>query len=179
MASTTIIPLDQYLSTIYEPDCDYVDGILEDRHVGEYEHNSVQQAILFWFYMRGRAWGIRAIQEQRTRVASTKVRLPDISVFLRGKPIEQVFTKPQLIAIEVLSPEDRRSRMDEKIANYRAFGIPHIWVVDPMERAGWDCSAGDCTPAVRFEVPNTPIYLALPELFEQLDRESEDEPSDE
>ncbi len=113
--------------------------------------------------------------EQRTRVASTKVRLPDVCVFRRGEPIEQVFTRPQLIAVEVLSPEDRRSRMDEKIANYRAFGIPHIWIVDPAERAGWDCSSGEWTPAVRFEVPNTPIYLDLPELFAQLDRDLTDD----
>ncbi len=60
MASPGTVSLQEYLTTVYEPDCDYVDGVLEDRNVGEYEHNSVQQAILFWFYTRGRAWRIRA-----------------------------------------------------------------------------------------------------------------------
>ena len=179
MASPGAVPLQQYLTTVYEPDCDYVDGVLEDRNVGEYEHNLVQRAILFWFYTREREWRIRAIQEQRTRVASTMVRLPDVCVFRRGTPIEQVFTRPQLIALEVLSPEDRRARMDEKIANYIAFGVSHIWVVDPLTREGWDCSTGDWIRTFRFEVPNSPIYLALPELFEQMDREREDDPADE
>lgn len=176
MAPTITIPLERYLSSVYEPDCDYVDGALEDRHVGEYEHNVVQRAILFWFYVRERAWHIRSIQEQRTRVSSTKVRLPDVSVFSRSAPIEQVFTRPQLIAMEVLSPEDRRARIDEKLANYRAFGIPHIWVVDPIERVGWNCSSGEWLTATRFEVAGTPIYLDLAELWDQLDREREDEP---
>ena len=175
MAASASIPLQQYLTTVYEPDVDYVDGVLEDRHVGEYGHNIVQRAILFWFYTRERAWRIRAIQEQRTRVASTKVRLPDISVFWRNIPVEQVFTRPQLIAVEVLSPEDRHSRVDEKIANYIAFGVQNIWVVDPLARAGWDCSSGDWSSRSRFAVATSPIYLDLPELFKQLDREREED----
>jgi len=39
--------------------------------------------------------------------------------FLRDISIEQVFTKPQLIAIEVLSPEDRHSRIDERFEELR------------------------------------------------------------
>jgi Uma2 family endonuclease len=112
MATTAAhISLDTYLTTPHQPDVDYVDGVLEDRNVGEYDHNAVQMAILFWFHQHGKEWRIRSIQEQRTKVASTKVRIPDVCVFSRDVPIEQVFTKPQLIAIEVLSPEDRRSRI--------------------------------------------------------------------
>ena len=51
MATTTQISLDTYLTTSYEPDMDYVDGLLEDRNVGEYGHNIVQRAILIWFYL--------------------------------------------------------------------------------------------------------------------------------
>jgi len=58
--------------------------------------------------------GYRAIQEQRTRVDVTKTRLPDVSVFSRELPIEQIFTRPQLIAIEVLSPEDWHYRIAER-----------------------------------------------------------------
>jgi Uma2 family endonuclease len=112
MATTAAqISLETYLTTSYEPDVDYVDGVLEDRNVGEYDHNIVQRAIMIWFYLHERDWRIRSIQEQRTMVASTKVRIPDVCVFSRDVPIEQVFTRPQLIAIEVLSPEDRRSRI--------------------------------------------------------------------
>jgi Uma2 family endonuclease len=119
MATTTQISLETYLTTSYEPDCDYVDGVLEERNVGEFDHNMVQRAILFWFYLHEREWRIRSIQEQRTKVASTKVRIPDVCVFSRDVPIEQVFTKPQLIAVEVLSPEDRHSRVDARLKNFR------------------------------------------------------------
>jgi hypothetical protein len=34
MAAATLVSVEEYLSTSYDPDCDYVDGELEDRNVG-------------------------------------------------------------------------------------------------------------------------------------------------
>ncbi len=167
--ATTAVSIEEYLSTAYEPDMDYVDGELVDRYVGEYDHPSVQAAILFWFDQRAKEWRIRAIQEQRTRLAASRVRIPDVSVFSRELPLEQVFTWPQLIAIEVLSLEDRHSRMDKKIRNHLDFGVGHVWVVDPTTRIGWDCSDGNWVRKERFEVAGGPIYLSLAELFAGLD----------
>jgi Uma2 family endonuclease len=174
MSTTTHISLDTYLTTPYRPDVDYVDGMLEDRNVGEYDHNVVQQAIQIWFYTHGKEWRVRSIQEQRTRVASTKVRIPDVCVFHRDAPIEQVFTRPQLIAIEVLSPEDRRSRIEARMNNLRDFGVPNCWVVDPATRSGWDLSDGNWVSKERFEVADSPIYLSLSELFTKIDEDNAD-----
>jgi Uma2 family endonuclease len=174
MATTAQISIDTYLTTSYRPDVDYVDGVLEDRNVGEYDHNVVQMAILFWFHQHGREWRIRAIQEQRTRVASTKVRIPDVCVFSREAPIEQVFARPQLIAIEVLSPEDRRSRIEARLNNFREFGVANLWVVDPQTRSGWDLSDGSWVRKERFEVAGSPIYLSLSELFQKIDEDNAD-----
>jgi Uma2 family endonuclease len=169
MATTARIPIEVYLHSSYEPDAEYVDGGIEERNVGEYDHNAVQKAVLIWFYLHEKEWNIRSIQEQRTRVAATRVRLPDVSVFTRDVPVEQVFTRPQLIAIEVLSPEDRRSKLDEKIADYMQFGVQNIWIIDPKKQLGWDCSMGDWVPAETFSVANTSIYLSLRELFDSID----------
>ena len=174
METATPVSLETYLTTSYEPDVDYVDGALEERNVGEYDHNIAQRAILIWFYMHEKEWRVRAIQEQRTKVASTRVRIPDVSVFSRDIPIEQVFTRPQLIAIEVLSPEDRHSRIDERLRNFASFGVPHLWVVDPATRVGWDCSDGNWVRRERLEVSASPIYLSLPELFAKIDEDNAD-----
>ena len=39
-----------------------------------------------------------------------------------------------MIAIEVLSPDDRAGYLEEKIADYLAFGVPYIWVINPETR---------------------------------------------
>ena len=92
-------------------------------------------------------------------MSSGNVRLPDVSVFPRDFPIEQIYTRPQLIAVEVLSPEDRQSKVQERLADYIDFGVANIWFVDPRKRIGWDCTSGDWIRKHRFEVEASPIYL--------------------
>ncbi|HEY3707173.1 MAG TPA: Uma2 family endonuclease [Terracidiphilus sp.] len=169
MATSTRIPIEQYLKTPYEPDAEFVNGEIEERAMGEYDHNMVQWAILDWFRRHDKQWQTRSVQEQRTRLSADIIRIPDISVWERSVPIEPVFSHPQLIAIEVLSPEDRQSRMQGKVEDYRRFAVRHIWVVDPTRRVGWDCSDGNWMRATRFEVSGSPIHLDLDELFRELD----------
>jgi len=33
--------------------------------------------------------------------------------------------------VEVLSPDDRAGDLEEKIADYLAFGVPYVWVINP------------------------------------------------
>jgi len=148
MATATHITIEQYLKTPYEPDAEFVNGEVEERNVGEYDHNLVQWAILDWFRRNDKRWKTRSIQEQRTRLPWGNVRIPDVSVCARDAAVQPVFSEPQLIAIEVLSPEDLHSKMQERIEDYRRFGVRHIWVVDPVKRRGvgllgWELDPGD------------------------------------
>ena len=54
MATETQVALEEYLSTVYEPDCDYVDGELEDRNAGEHDHSDLQSEIIHYFRNRRR-----------------------------------------------------------------------------------------------------------------------------
>ena len=42
MAIASLIPLEEYLSTSYDPDREYVDGRLVERNVGELDHSYLQ-----------------------------------------------------------------------------------------------------------------------------------------
>jgi Uma2 family endonuclease len=169
MATSTRIPIEQYLMSSYEPDAEFVNGEVEERAVGEYDHNVVQRAILLWFHLHDKEWQTRTIQEQRTRLKSGNVRIPDVSVWPRSTPVQAVFTSPQLIAVEVLSPEDRQAKVQEKIDDYRQFGIGYFWIVDPVKRLGWNCSDGNWLRQSRFEISGSPIHLDLEDLFRELD----------
>jgi Uma2 family endonuclease len=169
MATTAHVSLEQYLKTPYEPDAEYVRGEIQERNLGEYDHNTVQWAILSWFRQHDKEWQTRTIQEQRTQLDSDTVRIPDISVWAREVPVQSVFDQPPLIAIEVLSPEDRHSRVQEKIEDYRRFQVRSVWIVDPVKRLGWDCSDGNWTRKNRFEIQESPVYMDLSELFRELD----------
>lgn len=137
MKTHTIVPVEEYLSTVYRPDCDYVDGVVEERNVGENDHAYWQREILFYLRTCERELGIYVIQEQRVQIGPSRFRVPDISVMLGGRPTEPIFTTPPLICIEVLSPEDRFSRLQHRIDDYLGFGVREVWVVDPKTKRAW------------------------------------------
>jgi hypothetical protein len=46
MSTTTRVSLEEYLNSVYEPDCDYVDGVLEERNGGKQRHGETQSLII-------------------------------------------------------------------------------------------------------------------------------------
>ena len=128
MEPTTLVSVDEYLSSVYEPECDYVDGEIEDRNVGEKDHSKLQFRIQM---LLSRVPGISIFPEVRIRVSPTRFRVPDVAVYLT-EPSEQVFTTPPFLVVEILSPEDRWSRLTRKLEDYFAMGCRNIWILDPV-----------------------------------------------
>jgi Uma2 family endonuclease len=67
--------------------------------------------------------------------------IPDVAVFYPHEP-GLVPDTPPLIAIEILSPDDRLTKVREKLEEYRAWGVPHVWLVDPHSRRLYSCDEG-------------------------------------
>src|SRR5579863_5378854 len=59
MPSRTLVSVDEYLHTSYHPDCDYVDGDIVERNVGELDHSELQGEIYAYFRSLGRKLNIR------------------------------------------------------------------------------------------------------------------------
>jgi Uma2 family endonuclease len=65
------------------------------------------------------------------------VRGPDVSFYSierHPEPPDRYFEIPPDLAVEVLSPDDRRSKVREKIREYIAKGVKLVWLVDPEAR---------------------------------------------
>ena len=137
-----MLSLEHYLESAYEPDCDYVDGYLEERNVGEWDHSRLQTKIGAYFIANYEALGMRAATELRLRVASDRVRIPDLCVFLTD-PRERVPSTPPFLCIEILSPEDRMSRLEVRINDYLAMGVRYVWIIDPETRQAFTATAAE------------------------------------
>jgi Uma2 family endonuclease len=132
--SAALISVAEYLRTAYSPDCDYVDGEVLERNVGEKDHSTLQGEILYYFRSRKKEWKIVVYPEQRVQVSPKRFRIPDVCVYVGEGPKDQIFRTPPFICIEVLSPEDRTARFQQRIDDYLKFGVPYIWVIDPVTR---------------------------------------------
>jgi Uma2 family endonuclease len=167
MATILHIPLHEYLSLSYRPDCEYVDGEIRERNVGKYEHARVQALLARWFGNHEQEWGAQVVTEQRVQVSPTRVRIPDVTLLAPGAQPD-VIVEPPLLVIEILSPDDSYSDTQERARDYREMGVGTAWIIDPKTRTGRVCSGTEWVESSRLEVKGTPLFVNLPDIFNQL-----------
>ncbi|MDQ2900775.1 MAG: Uma2 family endonuclease [Acidobacteriota bacterium] len=129
----TLVSVEEYLHSSYEVDCDYVDGELVEREVGERDHSELQGYIHAYYLARKRKWGVYPFVEQRIRISERRYRVPDICITV-GRPREQIFTVAPLAVFEVLSPRDRVNRVQARIDDFLSIGVRYVWVIDPRKQ---------------------------------------------
>jgi Uma2 family endonuclease len=169
-AAPALISLEKYLNTVYRPDRDFVDGEIERRNVGEFDHNRIQGLLNTWLTIHEAEWNIISVPEQRIRVTESRVRVADVCALRAETPVEQVTETPPLLCVEVLSPKDRLSRTILVMEDYLQMGVQHLWVIDPRYRVAYTYNASGLLKLVgdEFTIPGTPIYVDVPSLFARL-----------
>ncbi len=150
MASATLIPVSEYLTTAYRPDCDYIDGELQERNLGERPHALLQQILGTIFHVNRRTWKTIALPEQRVQVAPTRYRIPDLCILHQSDPADAIVRNAPWICIEILSPEDRLQRLQERIDDASTTVLQE-------------------TPNGEFIMQGTPIRISLAEVFAEFD----------
>ena len=169
MASRTLISVEEYLRTSYRPDCDYIDGEVVERNVGETDHSWLQRVLGAYLFERRHKWGITVLPEQRVQVSANRFRIPDICVVQGPKPTEQILTKPPFICIDILSPEDRWPRVQQRIDDYLAMGVPYVWVLDPVTKSAYAATPADRIQQVTtgiLKTVNPSVEVPLSEIFD-------------
>lgn len=173
MATYSAVPVEEYLRTSYDPDMEFLEGHLLERHVGEYFHSRLQLLLGIALGLRERERRFRVFTEQRVRVAESRYRIPDICVKALPHEVTRVLNRPDL-AIEIVSPDDEASEMLVKIGDYLASGIPHIWIVDPYKRTLVEADQSGIRQVATRKL-STPLVgdIDFGELFRQLDEPAE------
>jgi Uma2 family endonuclease len=166
MGVASLITEEQYLHTSYEPDCEFEDGVLIERNVGEEQHSWLQAMLIVYFVQRRHLWNIQAYPEQRVRLRKGRYLIPDVCVISGPRSTEPVLTQPPLIWIEILSSEDRPIRVNRKVREILDFGVPNVWVIDPetLEAEAHTPSGSHAVIDGVLRVEGTPIEVALQDL---------------
>ena len=154
MGVRTAISIDEYLHTSF-PDLDreYWDGELRERTVPDYLHSRTQALLVFFFELLRRKLSLYPCSELRLKLRDGLYLIPDVCVF-RQPQSSSIPDQPPFIAIEILSPDDRMNAVREKLDQFKAWGVAHVWLVDPHSKRMYSCDQG------LVEVP----VLSVPEL---------------
>jgi Uma2 family endonuclease len=161
MNARTGISVEEYLHTSFPGlDREYRDGEIVERSLPTYLHGKVQGLLFAVFLCRQEVF---PCVETRMKVRTGLYLIPDVAVFYPQEP-EQVPETPPLVVIEVLSPDDRMAAVLEKLEEYRAWGVSHVWLVDPHSRRmyAWDAGLKEVERLAAVEVG---VEIGAAEIF--------------
>jgi Uma2 family endonuclease len=165
MGTKAAISEEEYLHTSFPGvDCEYRDGELVERTMPDFLHGETQLALGAFFLSFRKKLSVFASTEARLKLRGGLYLIPDVSVFWPSRPA-LLPENPPLIAIEVLSPDDRLNAVREKLQEYRAWGVGHVWLVDPHSRRLYTCDTG-LTEVTSFFVPELNLTLGPEQIFD-------------
>ena len=122
--------------------CELVDGVLVEKAMGFMESNLACVLIqLLMNFLEHNRLGVVAGEGGMIRLAPGLVRIPDVSFVSRDQfPDGRVGREPvpslsPTLAVEVLSPSNTKTEMDQKLRDYFAAGSKLVWYLDPADRS--------------------------------------------
>lgn len=169
MTAKVLMDVDEYLRTSFEgSDCEYLDGEIVERNMGEIPHGDVQSTLsrLLWRYRK--TLGIRVLTEIRIQINPRRFRVADIAAWKDDNIGTGIPTVPPFLAVEILSPEDRMVRMAPKVQEYLSIGVQWVWVIDPEVRAALVYSQAhpEGAPSTILKTENPEIQIPLESAFD-------------
>jgi Uma2 family endonuclease len=165
MESKAALSVEEYLHTSFPGlDKEYRDGELVERTLPDYPHGRTQLLLGAYFLELSKARSLFPCSETRMRLRPGIYLIPDIAVFHPVKP-PRIPETPPLIAIEILSPDDRWNAVRDKLQEYRDWGVPHVWLVDPNAKRMYTCN-GELHEVATLTIPELGIELKPANIFE-------------
>jgi Uma2 family endonuclease len=160
MQARTLISEDEYLRMTFDgPAMEYVNGELVERSVPSNFHSKVQVELSYIFRNLQGRMPLFARSELHLPLAPRVWRIADLAVYANQEPAEAYPSAPPLIVIEIVSPDDKHEELMVKLEDYLAWGIPHIWLVDPGLRRLHVYSDGGLKAVEAFELPEFGVRI--------------------
>ena len=98
MSTAVLVPLADYLGHTTDPDCEYLEGRLVERNVGEISHGDAQGRT--YAFVLSNMPGFWPGVEIRVQVRPERYRVPDVVIVRGGRPAGRIITVPPEIAVE-------------------------------------------------------------------------------
>jgi Uma2 family endonuclease len=163
MSTTALIPVEQYLRHSEKPNCEYKEGVLYPKALPTKFHSIIQRVLMTLLQNQG----VQAFPELTVRISPTRYLVPDIAV--AGDFPGPYATEPGLLCCEILSPEDHLGAMLGKCEEYRAWGVPFCWVIDPVKRTTWEYHSASEPERVTATLRAGELSVSLEAMFSALD----------
>jgi len=129
-----LVPVDEYLNTSYEPDVEYVNGVLVEKGMPTIAHSYLERLLLFWFAQFETPLRFVALHEIRTQIIErARYRLPDFMLVPKPLPRGRIVNIVPWVVVEIVSPDDTINKTPDRFFDYNSIGVQTLLQMDPEE----------------------------------------------
>jgi Uma2 family endonuclease len=170
MLARTQIGVEEYLGLVFpdRPEPDYVHGEVVERSLPALAHGQIQALLVLLFGRLLPKVHLTIFTEPRLQIEPDLFRVADFAVCQGPRPEERYPTTPVFVAIEIVSPDDRYSELTQRLEDYRRWGVPHIWLVDPQLKRLYEYSQAGLLQYPILRLPEFDFEISSQELFKDI-----------
>jgi len=166
-----MVSADEYLSSGYHPDREYVDGVLVERDVPTIAHSLLQAILSEHFRKYRKQFRLAALSDARTQIVErARYRIPDVMLCPVPLPAGKIVNSIPWAVIEILSPDDSLSGQLARFRDYEQIGVRHMVLLDPEELIAYRFENGSLieTRFTSLDLPPGTLPFDTEALFRQL-----------
>ena len=162
------IGVEEYLDLVFEdrPEPDYVDGEVLGRAVPDVAHSQLKASLALSF--AGLAKSATLMTGLRVQIAARLFRIVDFAVYVGGKLEGRYADRAALAIAEIVAPEDSFMAVMTRVEDYRRWGVPHVWLVDPELKRLYEYSEAGLLQFPALRLPEFDFEISAQELFKDV-----------
>jgi Uma2 family endonuclease len=166
----TQIGVEEYLGLVFDdrPEPDYVHGEVVERALPTLVHAQIQALLVLLFGRLLPRVPLTLLTEPRLQIEANLFRVADFAIYQGPRPEGRYGTSPAFMAVEIVSPDDRHSELTERLEDYRRWGVPHVWLVDPQLKRLYEYTEAGLLQFPALRLPDFDFEISAQELFKDI-----------
>ncbi|HEX6897369.1 MAG TPA: Uma2 family endonuclease [Bryobacteraceae bacterium] len=170
MLAKTQIGVEEYLALELpdRPEPDYVHGEVVERTLPTPIHAQIQALLAVLFAPLQKRVRIVTMSELRVRLQPRLFRVIDFAVYRDRRPQGRYATEPAFVTVEIVSPDDNYHNLTQRLEDYRRWGVPHVWLVDPWLKRLYEHTEAGLLQRASLTLPELDFSVTADEVFKEV-----------
>jgi len=172
--SDSLVPLEVYLSPGFQPDCEFDEGFLSVRNMGQGEHEAIVEQIAEVVLVSASAASsvrkLKLVANRRLVTGEHRYRVPDICLLDETAVDDRILTEPPFAILEILAPGESLPVLCAKTMEYLESNVAHVWIIDPQSHTAYIVSFEGLEEVEEglLSIPESEVRLDLQHLLADL-----------
>lgn len=124
-----LISVEEYLRSDFEPNAEYVDGVVVPKAMPDETHSNLSYALGLMLAPLRSTHRFRVQPERHIRITARRFRIPDISLI--DPEAGAGYDVVPLVTIEIMSAGEPFRELHAKVRDHRLIGVPWSLAIDP------------------------------------------------